>query len=73
MIANPHTASRPARHRRPHRLARAAALLRRLLSAAGLRQHPAPPYANEHLCRDIGIKPPPKPPLWPWPWYDPRA
>jgi len=48
-------------------------LLRRLRSAVGPPQHPPPPYANEHLCRDIGIEPPPKPPSWPWPSYDPRA
>jgi len=72
-IANPRSASRPAPRRQPHRLARAAALLRRLLFAAGLRQHPPPPYFNERLCRDIGIEPPPKAEQWPWPWYDRRA
>jgi drug/metabolite transporter (DMT)-like permease len=47
--------------------------LHRLLSAVGLRQHPPPPFADEHLCRDIGIEPPPKAPEWPWPSHDPRA
>jgi hypothetical protein len=72
-IANPRSASRPAPRRQPHRLVRAATLLRRLLSAVGLRQHPPPPYFNERLCRDIGIEPPPKAEQWPWPWYDRRA
>jgi hypothetical protein len=71
--ADPRAAARPAPRRHPHRLARAAMLLRRLLSAVGLRQHPPPPYDNERLCRDIGIEPPPKGPAWPWPWGDPRA
>jgi hypothetical protein len=68
-IDTPRSASRPA----PRRLARAATLLRRVLFAAGLRQHPPPPYFDEHLCRDIGIEPPPKAEQWPWPWYDRRA
>jgi hypothetical protein len=44
-----------------------------LLFAAGLRQYPPPPYFDEHLCRDIGIEPPPKAEQWPWPWHDRRA
>ncbi len=44
-------------------------LLRRLASAASrrLRQH-SPPPLSEHLCRDIGIEPPPKQQEPPWPW-----
>jgi hypothetical protein len=44
-------------------------LLHRLKSAVGrrLRQHSPPPF-SEHLCRDIGIEPPPKAQEWPWPW-----
>ena len=45
-------------------------LLHRLrLSIGGrLRQHPQPPYFSAHLCRDIGIDPPPRTQAWPWPW-----
>ncbi|HUL06869.1 MAG TPA: hypothetical protein VLV76_11090 [Candidatus Acidoferrum sp.] len=32
------------------------------------RQHSPPPYFSDHLCRDIGIEPPPKWPEAPWPW-----
>jgi len=48
--------------------------LRRLLSAVGrrLRGYGPPPYADKHLCRDIGIEQPPKEELWPWPWFDRR-
>jgi hypothetical protein len=49
---------------------RADNLLRRLRSAVSrrLRQHSPPPYLSDHLCRDIGIEPPPKreEPFWPW-------
>jgi hypothetical protein len=72
-IANRRAASRPAPRRYRHRLARAAALLRRLLSGVGVGQHPLPPDFSDRMYRDIGIAPPPKPPAWPWPWYDPRA
>ena len=47
--------------------------LRRLLSVIGLRRHPPPPFSDAHLCRDLGIEPPPKAPQWPWPSHDPRA
>jgi len=44
-------------------------LLRRLRSFVGRRwrEHPPPPYFSEHLCRDIGIQPPPRTQEWPWP------
>ena len=44
-------------------------VLRRLRSIVGRRRHdhPPPPYFNAHLCRDIGIEPPPKSQEWPWP------
>jgi drug/metabolite transporter (DMT)-like permease len=46
---------------------------RRLRSAARRwRPHPAPPYDDARLCRDIGVEPVPKPPLGPWPSYDRR-
>jgi len=43
--------------------------LRRLLGAVGRlqRRHRRLPYLNEHLCRDIGIEPPPKPREQIWP------
>ena len=57
--------------RYPHRPEdRPQSVLHRLRTAVGrrLRQHSPPPYLNEHLCRDIGIDPPPKRQelLWPW-------
>ena len=61
---------RLAPRRWPHRLEdRSETLLRRLGSAASrrLRQH-SPPPLSEHLCRDIGIEPPPKQQERPWPW-----
>ena len=58
----------------PHRReAQPETLLRRLLSAVGLRQYGAPPDYSDRLCRDIGIEPPPKAPEWPWPGNTPRA
>jgi len=45
--------------------------LRRLQSAIG-RGHSAPPD-DRHMCRDIGIEPPPREPAWPWPWHGPRS
>jgi len=51
--------------RYPHRPEeRPEPLLRRLRSAVsrGRRQHSPPPYFSDHLCRDIGIEPPPKRP-----------
>lgn len=44
--------------------------LRRLIVRIGrrLRQHPPPPYLSDHLCRDIGIEPMPKPQELFWPW-----
>jgi hypothetical protein len=71
--ADSRPASRLSPSRDPHRLARTATLLRRLLAAVGLRQHPLPPCFSDRMYRDIGIEPPPKPPAGPWPWYDPRA
>jgi hypothetical protein len=45
-------------------------LLRRLRSTVSrhLRQHSPPPCLSKHLCRDIGIEPPPERPERPWPW-----
>ena len=45
-------------------------LARRLWSTVdrSLRQHSPPPYFSDHLCRDIGIDPPPKREEYPWPW-----
>ena len=58
----------------PHRReAQPETLLRRLLSAVGLRQYGAPPDYSDRLCRDIGIEPPPKAPEWPLPGNVPRA
>ena len=57
--------------RYPHRLeGPSETLLRRLQSAIGRRrrQHSPPPFFSAHLCRDIGIEPPPKGQEWPWPW-----
>ena len=71
--ADPRPADRPAPCRSPHGLARAAPLLRRLLSAVGLRQHPLPPCFSDRMYRDIGVEPLPKPPAGPWPWHDLRA
>lgn len=48
-------------------------LLHRLLSAVGLRRHAPPPDFSDRLYRDIGVAPPPKPPVWPWPGHHPRA
>jgi hypothetical protein len=56
--------------RYPHRLEdRPESALRRLQSTVRrrLRQHPPPPL-SAHLCRDIGIDPPPKSQERPWPW-----
>ena len=56
--------------RYPHRPEdRPQSALHRLRSAIGvrLRQHSPPPYFSAHLCRDIGIDPPPKRQEWPWP------
>ena len=48
-------------------------LLCRLQSALRRRRpHPPPPYDDARMCRDIGIEPPPKHPLWPWPFCDGR-
>jgi len=60
---------RLAPNRCPHRPEdRPQSALRRLWSAVGLvRQHSPPPYFSAHLCRDIGIDPPPKRQEWPWP------
>jgi hypothetical protein len=40
------------------------------LSAVGrvFKQNPPPPYLSDHLCRDIGLEPPPKRQEWFWPW-----
>ncbi len=45
-------------------------LRRRLWSAVSrrLRQHSPPPDLSDHLCRDIGIEPPPKRKEEFWPW-----
>ncbi len=62
---------RLAPRRWPHRLEdRPETLVRRLGSAVRrrLRQHSPPPYFSKHLCRDIGIEPPPKQQERPWPW-----
>jgi drug/metabolite transporter (DMT)-like permease len=73
-IADPRPDGRLAPSRHPHRLEeQPETLLRRLLSAVGLRQHAPPPDLSDRLCRDIGIEPPPKPPPRPWPWNDPGA
>jgi hypothetical protein len=56
--------------RYPHRPEdRPESVTRRLQSALSrhLRQH-SPPPLSAHLCRDIGIDPPPKPQERPWPW-----
>ncbi len=56
--------------RYPHRPEdRPESALRRLQSRVSrrLRQHPPPPL-SAHLCRDIGIDPPPKSQERPWPW-----
>jgi hypothetical protein len=57
--------------RYPHRPEdRPESVLRRLRSVLGRRsrQHSPPPYFSAHLCRDIGIEPPPKRSELPWPW-----
>ena len=57
--------------RYPHRPeAQPETLFRRLQSALDRRRrhHPPPPYFSGHLCRDIGLEPPPKQAEWPWPW-----
>ena len=53
--------------RYPHRPESVLRLLRSVLGR-GWRQHSAPPYFSEHLCRDIGIEPPPQRQEPPWPW-----
>jgi hypothetical protein len=57
--------------RYPHRPEdRPESVLRLLRSVLGRhsRRHSAPPYFSDHLCRDIGIQPPPKRREPPWPW-----
>jgi len=64
----------PAGRSRQSAEARPVPLLRRLLSTIRRRLwgHGSPPYADKHLCRDIGIEQPPREELWPWPWHDRR-